>query len=211
MRALLGAAALLAAASAVAQSVSMSGSLGAKALLVIDGTPRTVASGETVQGVKLVSVSGSDAVVEVKGKRVTLALGGAQVNLGGAPSEGGGSRIVLAAGSGGHFFSTGSINGHSVSFVVDTGATFVSMGAAQARELGVDYTKGQRGITNTANGQVVAYKVKLASVRLGDVQLYDVDGLVGEQPMAFVLLGNSFLSRFQMVRDNDTMTLTKRF
>ncbi|MES1161612.1 MAG: retropepsin-like aspartic protease, partial [Rhizobacter sp.] len=70
---------------------------------------------------------------------------------------------------------------------------------------------GQRGITNTANGQVVAYRVKLASVRVGDVQIYDVDGLVTQQPMDAVLLGNSFLTRFQMKRDNDTMTLTKRF
>ena len=205
------AAALLAAAPAFAQSVSMSGSLGDKALLVIDGTPRTVATGATVLGVKLVSVSGSDAVVEVKGKRVTLAMGGAQVNLGGTPTEGGGSQIVMTADGRGHFFTVGTINGKSVRFVVDTGATFVSMGADQAKELGVDYTKGERGYSTTANGQIPVYRVKLASVRVGDVQLYDVDGLVGPQPMPAILLGNSFLTRFQMKRDNDTMTLTKRF
>jgi aspartyl protease family protein len=193
------------------QSVSMSGSLGDKALLVIDGTPRTVATGATVQGVKLVSVNGSDAVVEVKGKRVTLAMGGAQVNLGGTASAGGGTQIVLTAASGGHFFAEGSINGKSVRFLVDTGATYVSMGAAQAQELGVDYSKGQRGVVGTANGQVVAYKVKLASVRIGEVQLYDVDGVVSQHSMDTVLLGNSFLTRFQMKRDNDTMTLTKRY
>jgi aspartyl protease family protein len=211
VRALIALTAIVVAAPALAQSVSMSGSLGSKALLVIDGAPHTVGSGETVQGVKLVSVSGSDAVVEVKGKRVTLAMGGAQVNLGAAQSEGSGSKIVLAAGSGGHFFTGGSVNGHAVRFVVDTGATFVSMGADQAAALGVDYTKGQRGMANTANGQTVAYRVKLASVRVGDVQLYDVDGLVSQQPMPVLLLGNSFLSRFQMTRDNDTMTLTKRY
>jgi aspartyl protease family protein len=58
---------------------------------------------------------------------------------------------------------------------------------------------------------MVVYKVKLASVRVGDVQLYDVDGLVSQQPMEAVLLGNSFLTRFQMKRENDTMTLTKRY
>ena len=194
-----------------AQSVSMSGSLGDKALLVIDGVPRTVAAGATVQGVKLVSVTGSDAVVEVKGKRVTLGMGGAQVNLGGTATEGAGSQIVLTADSRGHFFTGGSVNGKAVRFVVDTGATFVSMGADQARELGVDYTKGERGVSNTANGQISVYKVKLASVRVGDVQLFDVDGLVGQQPMPAILLGNSFLTRFQMKRDNDTMTLTKRY
>ena len=202
---------VFAAAPSWAQSVSMSGSLGDKALLVIDGAPRTVAAGATVQGVKLVSVAGSDAVVEVKGKRVTLTMGGAQVNLGGTPTEGAGSQIVLTADSRGHFFTGGSVNGKAVRFVVDTGATFVSMGADQARELGVDFTKGERGVSNTANGQIAVYKVKLASVRVGDVQLFDIDGLVGQQPMPGILLGNSFLTRFQMKRDNDTMTLTKRY
>ena len=121
--------ALMAAASAHAQSVSMSGSLGDKALLVIDGTPSTVATGATVRGVKLVSVSGNGATVEVQGKRVPLAIGGAQVNLGGTNSEGGGTQIVLTAVGGGHFVTDGTINGKTVRFVVDTGATFVSMGA----------------------------------------------------------------------------------
>ena len=210
MRRLAGAA-LLACAPAFAQTVSLSGSLGDKALLMIDGAPRTVAVGASTQGVKLLQVSGSSAVVEVQGKRVALALGGAQVNLGGVPSAGGGTRIVLTADGGGHFFTGGAVNGKPVRFVVDTGATFVSMGADQARELGVDYAKGERGYSNTANGPMAVYKVKLASVRIGDVQLYDVDGLVGQQPMPAILLGNSFLTRFQMKRDNDTLTLTKRY
>ena len=207
----LAAVALLLAAPAFAQTVSMSGSLGDKALLIIDGAPRTLATGSAVQGVKLVSVNGSGAVVEVKGKRVTLALGGAQVNLGAAPSDGGGLQIVLAAGSGGHFFSAGAINGKAVRFVVDTGATFVSMGANEAERLGIAYRNGQRGTTNTANGQMTVYKVSLASLRIGDVQVYNVEALVGEAPMDHVLLGNSFLTRFQMKRENDTMTLSKRY
>ena len=205
------AAALLLAAPAFAQTVSMSGSLGDKALLIIDGAPRTVAAGSTVQGVKLVSVSGSEAVVEVKGKRVTLALGGAQVNIGGAPSAGGGTQIVLTAGSGGHFFTAGSINGKAARFMVDTGATYVSMGADEAERLGIDYRGGQRGMTSTANGTMAAYKISLASVRIGDVQVYNVEALVGQGPMTQVLLGNSFLTRFQMKRENDTLTLSKRY
>jgi aspartyl protease family protein len=189
----------------------MSGSLGDKALLVIDGKPRTVAAGTTVQGVKLVSVSGSGAMVEVGGNKINLLLGGAQVNLGSTPSEGGGSQIVISAASGGHFLTAGSINGVSVNFLVDTGATFVSMGAAEAARVGIDIRKGEAMMTNTANGPMAAYRVKLASVRIGDVVLYDVDALVSQQAMGFVLLGNSFLNRFQMKRDNEVMTLTKRF
>ena len=197
--------------SAFAQTVSMSGSLGAKAVLIIDGTPRTVATGGTVQGVKLISVTGNEAVVEVKGKRQLLRLGGTQVNLGGAPSDGGGSQIVLPAGPGGHFVADGSINGSAVRFIVDTGATYITMGVAEAERLGIDYRKGQRGISNTANGQIVVYRVLLASVRIGDVQVYDVDAVIGQMPMDQVLLGNSFLTRFQMKRENDTMTLSKRY
>ncbi len=208
---LLAAATLLACSGAFAQTVSLSGSLGDKALLVIDGTPRTVAAGSTVQGVKLLSVSGGEAVVEVRGQRLKLLLGVAQVNLGGKPSDGGGSQIVLTAGSGGHFVTGGQINGQAVRFVVDTGATFVSLGVNEAERLGIDYRRGERGTAQTANGPMAAYKVKLASVRIGDVQVYEVDALVGQAPMDQVLLGNSFLARFQMKRDNDMMTLVRRY
>ncbi len=203
--------AILFAGTAAAQSVSLSGSLGDKALLIIDGTPRTLAAGATVQGVKLVSVSADGAVVEVGGQRLRLAHGGAQVNLGGSDSAGGGSRIVLSAGSGGHFLTHGSVNGRSVRFLVDTGATNISMSQAEAQRLGIDYTKGQRGIANTANGQVVAHRVSLGTVRVGDVTVYNVDATVVPAQMDHLLLGNSFLSRFQMRRENDTLTLDKRY
>ena len=188
----------------------MSGSFGDKALLVIDGAPRTVSAGATVQGVKLISVVGGSAVIEVKGQRATLAMGGAQVNLGGAPSDGGGSQIVLTASGGGHFLTAGSINGKAVRFIVDTGATNVSMSQAEADRLGIDYRQGQRGLANTANGTVAAYRISLGVVRVGDVQVYNVDATISASQMEYVLLGNSFLARFQMRRDNDVMTLIKR-
>lgn len=198
------------AAPAAAQSVSMSGSLGDKALLIIDGTPRTVAAGQTVQGIKVLSVSGSETVVELNGRRQVLPLGGAQVSLGGAGGGGGGTQIVIAAGSGGHFVSDGAINGKMVRFLVDTGATSVSMSEAEAKRLGIDYSRGQAGLARTANGTVTAHRVRLASVRVGDVTIYDVEAIVVPAPMELVLLGNSFLSRFQMRRDADVLVLDKR-
>ncbi len=196
---------------AAAQSVSMSGSLGDKALLVIDGQPRTVAAGSTVAGVKVIRVGSGETVVEVGGKRQTLQLGGAQVNLGRTASAGGGTQIVLSAGTGGHFFTAGTINGRSVRFVVDTGATSISLSEATARSIGLDYANGSRGLLNTANGQVVAHRVSLREVRIGDVTVYDVDAVVVPAPMEMVLLGNSFLSRFQMKRDADVLVLDKRY
>jgi aspartyl protease family protein len=201
----------LAGAGASGQTVSLGGSLGSNALLVIDGKPRNVAVGSTVQGVRLLSVSGNDAIVEVGGKRVTLQLGGAQVNLGGVQSEGSGRQIVLTAESGGHFVTSGSINGKAVRFVVDTGATNVALSQPEAERLGLDFKSGQRGFAHTANGPVPAYRVNLASVRIGDVQIYNVEATVTPAPMPYVLLGNSYLTRFQMRRENDRMTLDKRF
>jgi aspartyl protease family protein len=160
---------------APAQTVSMGGSLGNNALLVIDGKPRTVAVGATVEGVRLVSVTANDAVVEVKGKRFTVRLGDAQVNLGGKPAEGTGKQIVLIAQSGGHFYTPGLINGKPVRFVVDTGATLVAMDQYEADRLGIDWKSGRRGISRTANGDMPSFRTTLQSVRIGDVQVYNVE------------------------------------
>ncbi len=194
-----------------AQSVSLSGSLGTRALLIIDGKPRQLAVGATVDGVRLVSLAGSDAVVEIGGKRVTLLLGGAPANLGGAPAPGGGSRIVLTADGAGHFVTRGSINGSSVQFMVDTGATNVSIGQSDADRIGLAWKSGTPAYSMTANGVVPIYKVSLDSVRVGDVQMFAIAGTVLPGYMPYVLLGNSFLSRFQMKRENDQLTLDKRF
>ena len=202
--------ALLASAAAQAQSVSMAGSLGTRALLVIDGKPRQVAVGTTVDGVKLLSVTNNDALVEVNGQRVALQLGGSPANLGGAASAGTGDKIVLTSVSGGHFVTSGTVNGSAVRFFVDTGATTVTMGAADAERIGLDYKKGQLGYTSTANGVIPAYRVMLSSVRIGDVQVYNVEATVLPSSMPYMLLGNSYLDRFQMRRENDRLTLEKK-
>jgi len=202
--------ALLATAGAQAQSVSMAGSLGTRALLMIDGKPRQVAVGTTVEGVKLVSVTNNDAVVEVAGKRVALQLGGSPTNLGGEASAGTGDKIVLTSVSGGHFVTSGTVNGSAVRFFVDTGATTITMGAADAERIGLDYKRGQLGYTSTANGVIPAYRVMLSSVRIGDVQVYNVEATVLPSSMPYLLLGNSFLDRFQMRRENDRLTLEKK-
>jgi len=201
-----------AAGAAAAQSVALSGSLGDKALLVIDGRPRTLAVGTTDGDVRLVSVGSGTAVVEVKGQRLTLALGASPVSVGSsAPAAGAGARIVMTADAAGHFFTGGTINGKSVRFLVDTGATMVGISQSEAERLGLDYKKGAPLMSGTAAGVVTVYHVSLAAVRIGDVQLYDVDATVLPSQMPFILLGNSFLNRFQMKRENDKLTLDKRY
>ncbi len=206
--------ALLAAACglATAQSVALAGLLGSKALLVVDGgQPRSLAVGDTVQGVKLVSLQGDLATVEMGGKRQTLRLGGAPASVGSSGEPASGNKIVLTADSRGHFMTQGQVNGYSASMMVDTGASMVSLSAAQADQFGLKYKQGSMQGMSTANGVIASWRVKLDRLRVGDVTLYDIDAVVSSGAMPYVLLGNNFLGRFQMSRNNDKMVLDKRF
>ena len=167
------------------------------------------AVGNSVAGVRLVSVNPSTAVVEINGKQQTLELGGSPVSVSGVQREGG-TQIVIPAGAGGHFITAGSINGKAVEFMVDTGATTIALSVAEADRIGLKYKDNAKLTGNTANGTVVGYQAMLGVVRLGDVQVYNVEAAILPMPMPQVLLGNSFLNRFQMKRDNERMTLEKR-
>lgn len=203
---------LAASGAAQAQSVTLAGLFGSKALLVVDGgAPRVVGPGETHQGVKVLSTQSGQVVVEIAGTRQTLRPGDAPVSVGGAPGGPGNGRIVLHAGSHGHFKTPGQINGRAVDFVVDTGASLVGLGAADAERIGLNYKSGQPVPMNTANGRSVGWLVKLDSVRLGSVDVHHVDAVVTPAPMPYILLGNSFLTRFQMTRTNDQLVLEKRY
>ena len=196
-----------------AQSVVLAGMLGSKALLVVDGsTPKTVAAGETHQGIKVISTTSDQAVIEQAGKRHTLRVGEAPVSMGGSGAAAGrGTRIVMTESGGGHFMTPGQINGRAVQFMVDTGATSVAMSVSEAERVGIKYKLGQPVRMSTANGTTQGHRVTLNSVRVGDVEVYDVEAVIVPQAMPFLLLGNSFLSRFQMRRENNLMTLDKRY
>lgn len=198
-----------AALAAQAQGVALTGTMGSRALLVIDGQPQVLAVGDSARGVKLLSLDGDQARVDVKGQVIALRVGAAQVSVGG-PAGASGREIVMTAGPGGHFLADGSINGRAVRFMVDTGATNVALSTTEATRLGIDWQRGQRGYASTANGTIAVYRVNLRSVRVGDVEIANVDASVGAGPMPHVLLGNSFLSRFSMRRESDVMRLELR-
>ena len=198
------------AALAQAQTVTLNGHIGTqKALLVIDGEPHSVAVGAVVRGVRLLSLGQAQAEIEIGGARRSLALGAGAVRAG-APARSGGNEIVLPAGRNGHFWAIGQINGKSVEFMVDTGASVVSLGQVEADRLGLDYRSGTPGMARTANGVVPLRTIVLNSVRIGDVEVANVEASVHPGSLGVVLLGNSFLQRFQMKRDNDVMRLEKR-
>ncbi|MFM9879650.1 MAG: TIGR02281 family clan AA aspartic protease [Burkholderiaceae bacterium] len=195
---------------AVAQSVALQGMLGNRALLIVDGAPpKAVAPGESHKEVKVVSTSGDQAVLQFGGKQHTLRVGDAPASVG---NKGGAARkIILTAGSGGHFKTQGNINGKAVQFLVDTGATAIAMSAADADRIGLKYKDGPRIRANTANGESIGWLTKLSSVRIADVEVYEVDAVVLPVGMPFMLLGNSFLSRFEMRQQADQMTLERRY
>lgn len=200
------------AASASGQTVTLNGNMGARrALLVIDGQARVVEVGATVQGVRLISLSTAQAEVDIGGQRRQLVAGASQVRVGAANAgAASGREVVLSAGSGGHFTAQGQINGQGVTFLVDTGATKIALGQPDADRLGIDYKNAPRSYASTANGNIAISAVTLSSVRVGEVEIANVEAVVVPAAMPHVLLGNSFLTRFQMQRDNDTLRLIKR-
>ncbi|MCA0243708.1 MAG: TIGR02281 family clan AA aspartic protease [Proteobacteria bacterium] len=196
---------------AAAPQVQLGGVMGSKAMLVVNGQPQMMLVGESRGGIRLVSLQGDQAQVEYGGRVQTLRVGASPVAVGGAPAGGNrGREIVLVAGPGGHFITGGSINGQAVSFLVDTGATTIALSQAEAARIGLDLSNGRRGLTSTANGVVPVIGVTLSSVRVGEVEVINVPAAVIPASMPHVLLGNSFLTRFNMRRENDVMRLERR-
>jgi aspartyl protease family protein len=208
---LLSAATLLALSAGVqAQSVTLAGNMGAKALLVIDGQPHTLAVGQSAAGVTLLQLSDGQATVQSGSGRLTLRLG-APARLAGTPQAATTPReIVLPMGLGGHFMSGGAINGRPVQFMVDTGATVVALSQTEAERIGLDYRSAPRAVTQTANGTVPVHRVNLNAVRVGEIEVNNIEAIVMPAQMPYVLLGNSFLARFQMRRENDLLRLERR-
>ena len=195
--------------SAGAVEVNVVGLFPSKAVVQVDGgTLQTLSIGQkTPEGVVLVSVEPGGATFEVDGRRVSLGLSHARMKPGA-----GAASVKVAADERGHFTTLGQVNGIAVRFAVDTGATFIAFHANEARRLGLDYRKGRRVLMDTAAGVAPAYLIKLDTVRVGDITVNSVDAVVmdSEGP-SIALLGMSFLSRMDMKREGEIMTLTKRY
>lgn len=198
----------LASSASWAVSVTLVGLFPGKAVVVINGQdPRILAAGQkTAENVTLVSTASSTAVFDIGGKKLTLELGEHFV-----PASGKGAQLAILADGQGHHWTVGQVNGKTIRFLVDTGATAVALPAAFARTAGIDYLKGQRGFVQTANGTNVAYRVRLDTLTVGDITLHQVDATVLESGLDVALLGMSFLSRTDMKRDGANLVLTKRF
>ena len=200
---------LLVSTGATALDVNVVGLFPNKAVVQIDGGAlQTLSVGQkSIEGVLLVSAERDRATFDVQGRHMALGLGHAYMKTGTSAAS-----VMVITDEHGHLVTTGQVNGIPIRFAVDTGATFITFPASEARRLGLDYLKGQKALMNTANGTVLAYRVKLDTVRVGEVALNGVDAVVMEgDNLPIALLGMSFLNRVDIKREGEIMTLTKRY
>jgi aspartyl protease family protein len=119
--------------------------------------------------------------------------------------------VSFRVGMDGHFHVDALVEGTTVRFLVDTGASEVVLTPADARRLGYDperLTYSQ--ITETANGRGRGAPIRLREVSVGGVTLFDVAASVNEAEMDESLLGMSFLARLSAFEfSGDRLTLRR--
>jgi len=183
-----------------------------KAIVTIDGKQRVLKIGEaSPEGALLIESNSKKAIIEINGKQESYTLGN---QIGGnyaAPTDG--KKLIITPDTQGMYNISGNINGSHVPFIVDTGATLVSMNSNIAKKLGIDYKlKGRKGLSSTASGTSEIYIVNLKKVRVGDIELHNIEGAVheGNFPVT-TLLGMSFLGKLDMKREGRILELQKKY
>jgi len=178
-----------------------------RAVLTINGHQQMLKVGQrSAEGVLLVSANASNAVVEIGGRRQTLALS-REISAGFAEAER--SQVAIQRNGRNEYVVAGSINGRQLSFLVDTGATVIAMNGNEARRLGIDFRlDGSPTRVQTASGVVNAWAVSLERVEIAGITVRNVAATVleGAYPV-HALLGMSFLSRVGMREDSGVLYL----
>ena len=179
-----------------------------KAIVQIDGKQRVLSIGKkSPEGVILISANSREAVIEIEGERNTYTIG---AHIGGKFNKPkGGAISTIAPDSNGMYSVNGSINGFQVSFMVDTGATLISMNRHQARRIGLNYKlEGRASAANTASGVSKIYIINLDKVKVGDIEIRDVKGAVHDTDFPkTILLGNSFLNKVNIKLEGKILQL----
>jgi len=114
--------------------------------------------------------------------------------------------IVLQRNSYGHYVSSGTINGHRVTFLLDTGASDIAIPESIANR--IELSKGRAIVVKTANGNTRAYRTRLDSVAVGEIKLYDLSATIlpnitGDE----ILLGMNFLKHFEIIQKGRSLTI----
>lgn len=181
-----------------------------KALLSIDGKNQVLQKGQTSkEGVTLISADPQQAVVKFDQREQVLRLGS---GVGGQYKKRSALEYRVVQNGYGAYVTGGFINGQSVTFLVDTGATGVAMNQYQAQKLGIQYRlSGTPTRVQTASGTASAWSVQLQKVRIGEIEVQNVAGVVvdGDSPKQ-VLLGMSFLNHLDIEHSGSVMLLKKK-
>lgn len=191
-------------------TVALSGVLGSKVILEVDGQRHMLAAGDvTPEGVRLISHDHEQAKVQINDKDYQIRLGAAPVGSS-YVERGPATEHKVYKDRYGMYHTVGLINGRTTKFLVDTGATSIAMSTRAAKRLGIDFirlSKGQRRITNTANGQAYFYPIVLDSVSVGGIEAKFVSAAVIEGDATdSILLGMSYLSRLNISQQQGVMT-----
>ena len=192
--------------------VNVVGLFKGKAVVMINhAKPLTLSVGQTSGEVKLIASDSQSATFEIEGKYKVLTMGqAASTETNTRKPEF--SSVTLYANGGGHHLGEAIINGVSLKYVIDTGATTVTMSSGDAKYAGIDYKKGELMHASTASGISNAYRVTLNSIKLGGITLNNIEAAIIEGGFPeVVLLGNSVLSRLDMKRDGIALTLSKKY
>lgn len=129
-----------------------------------------------------------------------------QINPNPRPTVNATGAVVLERNRQGHYVANGEINGRTVTFLLDTGATSVALSTRLAREL--DLQRGPEIQLETANGVAVGFKTRLNSVRLGDIVVREVNAVFSDGMMDdTVLLGMSFLKHLEFSQRENRLIL----
>jgi len=192
-----------------ADSVHVVGLFPGKVVLTIDGKQAIVKQGSTKEGVKYIKPDGDDVILEINGRQKKYKMG-SSVSLNFVKPDV--TQKTIYADHRGMFNTTGSINGQTIQFLVDTGATTVAMSSIEAKRLHIPYRlEGKETTARTASGVAKAFLVRLKSVKVGTIEQKNVMGIViaGAYPKQ-VLLGMSFLNRLKVEKSGNVMMLESR-
>ena len=114
--------------------------------------------------------------------------------------------VILQRNRAGHYVANGLINQQPVTFILDTGATHISIPAHIARQIGL-----QAGVAmpvQTANGAIDVYATELDSVDIGGIELKQVRANINPyMPMDEVLLGMSFLKHLNFSQQGEKLLI----
>lgn len=182
-----------------------------KAMVMVNNKQYLLKIGEPSEsGVNLIKATSKYAILEVDGKHSKYTLGNRVSSSYAQPKK---KKTLIYRNPNGMFNTTGSINGQTVDFLIDTGASSVAISSNLAKRLGLQYRlSGTKTMVETASGVEKAYSMMLDRVKVGEIMLRNVSAIIieGSEPST-PLLGMSYLGRLNIINEGQVMKLEEKF